>query len=139
MPVHLHGIPADMDAFTAIGEAHDLIVLEDAAQAQGSEWRGRKVGTLGHFGSFSYQRKTMVSGDGGMVTTDDKALADLCRSYRQFGSPQEGAEHTHAHHRADETELAFGRDREVTEDVVRAVYKVVEQIAALKNSKAETP
>jgi dTDP-4-amino-4,6-dideoxygalactose transaminase len=96
MPVHLYGIPADMDAMMAIGEAHDLIVLEDAAQAQGAGWRGEKVGTIGHFGSFSFQTgKTMVSGDGGMITTDDKGLADLCRSYRQFGSPRAGAEHTY--------------------------------------------
>lgn len=94
MPVHLYGIPADMDATMAIGEAHGLMVLEDAAQAQGSEWRGKKSGTIGHFGSYSFQTdKTMVAGDGGMITTDDKAMADLCRSYRQFGSPQAGAEH----------------------------------------------
>ena len=95
MPVHLHGVLADMDAMMAIAREHDLVVLEDAAQAQGSEWRGKKAGTIGHFGSFSFQTdKTMVAGDGGMITTDDKALADLCRSYRQFGSPQAGAEHT---------------------------------------------
>ncbi len=96
MPVHLYGISADMDAMMAIGKAHNLIVLEDVAQAQGSEWRKKKVGTVGHFGSFSFQTsKTMVSGDGGMITTNDKALADLCRSYRQFGIPQARAEHTY--------------------------------------------
>jgi dTDP-4-amino-4,6-dideoxygalactose transaminase len=95
IPVHLAGIPANMDAILEMAGRHNLVILEDAAQAQGSEWRGRKVGTVGHFGSFSFQTaKTMVSGDGGMITTDDAGLADLCRSYRQFGSPQSGAAHS---------------------------------------------
>jgi len=97
MPVHLYGIPADMDAMMAIAGRHNLIVLEDVAQAQGTEWKGKKVGTIGHFGSYSFQTgKTMISGDGGMITTDDVGLADLCRSYRQFGSPQAGAAHSYA-------------------------------------------
>lgn len=97
MPVHLAGIPADLDAVMAIAKRHNLVVLEDAAQAQGSEWRGKKTGTVGHFGSFSFQTaKTMVSGDGGMITTDDRGLADLCRSYRQFGLAQAGAGHAYA-------------------------------------------
>lgn len=94
MPVHLYGIPADIDAMMDIAARHNLVVLEDVAQAQGSEWKGVKAGTIGHFGSYSFQTsKTMVSGDGGMITTDDAALADLCRSYRQFGNPQAGAAH----------------------------------------------
>ncbi len=96
MPVHLAGIPADMDAMMALAQQHNLMVLEDTAQAQGAEWKGKKVGTIGHAGSFSFHTaKTMVSGDGGMITTDDAALADLCRSYRQFGSPQAGAAHAY--------------------------------------------
>ncbi len=95
MPVHLGGIPADIDAVMDIAQRHDLVVLEDTAQAQGTEWKGKKVGTIGDLGSYSFQTaKTMVSGDGGMITTNDSALADLCRSYRQFGSPQKGAAHT---------------------------------------------
>ena len=95
MPVHLYGIPADMDAMMEIAGRHNLVVLEDTAQAQGAEWKGAKVGTIGHFGSFSFQTsKTMISGDGGMITTNDAALADLCRSYRQFGIPQAGAAHS---------------------------------------------
>jgi dTDP-4-amino-4,6-dideoxygalactose transaminase len=94
MPVHLAGIPADLDAIIDIADRHGLIVLEDTAQAQGAEWKGKKVGTLGHFGSYSFQTaKTMVSGDGGIITTNDKALADLCRSYRQFGLPQKEGNH----------------------------------------------
>ncbi|MDA0746047.1 MAG: DegT/DnrJ/EryC1/StrS family aminotransferase [bacterium] len=95
MPVHLAGIPADIDAIMEIAKRHNLIVIEDTAQAQGSEWKGKKAGTIGDFGSYSFQTaKTMVSGDGGMITTDDKALADLCRSYRQFGLPQ--GDHSYA-------------------------------------------
>ena len=94
MPVHLAGIPADLDAIIDIADRHELIVLEDTAQAQGSEWKGKKVGTIGHFGSYSFQTaKTMVSGDGGIITTNDKSLNDLCRSYRQFGLTQKDGDH----------------------------------------------
>ena len=94
MPVHLAGIPADLDAIIDIANRHELMVLEDTAQAQGSEWKGKKVGTIGHFGSYSFQTsKTMVSGDGGIITTNDKSLNDLCRSYRQFGLPQKDGDH----------------------------------------------
>jgi dTDP-4-amino-4,6-dideoxygalactose transaminase len=85
MPVHLFGLPADMDALTEIAQRHGLAIVEDACQAHGAEFRGRKVGSFGH-GAFSlYATKNMTTGEGGLITTDDDALADWIRLYRNQG------------------------------------------------------
>ncbi|HCU33872.1 MAG TPA: hypothetical protein DGT21_00055 [Armatimonadetes bacterium] len=94
MAVSLYGVPCDLDAMVDICERHSLLLLEDVAQAQGCEWRGKKLGTIGHIGSLSFHTaKIITSGDGGAIVTDDKELHDFCRSYRQFGLPFEGSEH----------------------------------------------
>lgn len=87
LPVHLGGHPCDMDRICAIGRRHDLVVVEDAAQAHGAMWAGRAVGSLGHAGSFSFQQsKNLQCGEGGSVTTDDEELADrLYFSLSKFG------------------------------------------------------
>ena len=92
MPVHFAGQSADMDAINALAARRGLRVLEDAAHAHGAEWRGRKCGALGAAGSFSFQAsKNMTAGEGGIITTNDEALAVLCNSYlwagRQAGRP----------------------------------------------------
>jgi dTDP-4-amino-4,6-dideoxygalactose transaminase len=85
MPVHLFGLPADMDAIVEIAQRHGLAIVEDACQAHGAEFRGRKVGSFGH-GAFSlYATKNMTTGEGGLITTDDDALADWIRVYRNQG------------------------------------------------------
>jgi perosamine synthetase len=72
IPVHLYGHPADMDALKAIAAEHDLAIIEDAAEAHGAEYEGRRVGGLGKAGVFSfYGNKIITSGEGGMITTDD--------------------------------------------------------------------
>jgi perosamine synthetase len=84
-PVHLFGLPADMDMIVAIADRHGLAVVEDACQAHGAEFRGRKVGAFGH-GAFSlYGTKNMTTGEGGLITTDDDRLADWIRLYRNQG------------------------------------------------------
>ncbi|MGQ9553984.1 MAG: DegT/DnrJ/EryC1/StrS family aminotransferase [Anaerolineae bacterium] len=81
MPVHFGGQSADMDAIMAVAKKHNLAVLEDAAHGHGSEWRGRKLGSIGNAGSFSFQSsKNMTSGEGGIVTTNDRDLAEKCDS-----------------------------------------------------------
>ena len=87
-PVHLFGLPADMDMIRAIADRHGLAVVEDACQAHGAEFRGRKVGSFGH-GAFSlYGTKNMTTGEGGLITTDDDRLADWIRLYRNQGMRQ---------------------------------------------------
>jgi len=84
-PVHLFGLPADMDAIVAIADRHGLAVVEDACQAHGAQFRGRRVGSFGH-GAFSlYGTKNMTTGEGGLITTDDDRLADWIRLYRNQG------------------------------------------------------
>ena len=84
-PVHLFGLPADMDMILAIADRHGLAVVEDACQAHGAEFRGRRVGSFGH-GAFSlYGTKNMTTGEGGLITTDDDRLADWIRLYRNQG------------------------------------------------------
>jgi dTDP-4-amino-4,6-dideoxygalactose transaminase len=85
-PVHFAGQPADMDRLLEIARKHGLAVVEDAAHAHGSEWRGKKVGALGDAGSFSFQQsKNMTAGEGGIIVTNDPALAELCDSYIWLG------------------------------------------------------
>ena len=92
MPVHFFGQPADMDAVTAIAKKNGLYVVEDAAHAHGSEWDGKRVGALGDAGAFSFQAsKNMTAGEGGIMLTNRKDIAELCDSYiwlgRQAGRP----------------------------------------------------
>jgi perosamine synthetase len=84
-PVHLFGLPADLAAIGAIAEKHGLALVEDACQAHGALFEGRRVGSFGH-GAFSlYGTKNMTTGEGGFVTTDDDRLADWIRLYRNQG------------------------------------------------------
>ena len=84
-PVHLFGLVADMDMIQAIADRHGLAVVEDACQAHGATFRGRKAGSFGH-GAFSlYATKNMTTAEGGFVTTNDDQLADWLRLYRNQG------------------------------------------------------
>lgn len=84
-PVHLYGQPADMTAIGALADQRGLAVLEDAAQAHGARHRGRPVGSFG-IGSFSfYATKNITTGEGGIITTDDDALAEKLRIMRNQG------------------------------------------------------
>jgi perosamine synthetase len=80
VPVHLYGHPCDMDAINAIARRHRLHVVEDAAEALGAEYQGRKTGTLSRIGTFSfYANKTITTGEGGLCVTDDARLAARMR------------------------------------------------------------
>ncbi|WP_224270994.1 DegT/DnrJ/EryC1/StrS family aminotransferase [Haloprofundus salinisoli] len=84
--VHFAGYPMDMDELTAIADEHGLFLIEDSAHAQGSEWRGQKVGTFGEFGTFSFQQsKSLPAGEGGIVVTDDELLAEEARQVHNIG------------------------------------------------------
>ena len=88
MPVHLFGLPADMDPILAIARAHNLAIIEDAAQAIGSRYAGRFTGTFGDYGCFSFfpSKNLGGAGDGGMITTNDPAIADRLQMLRVHGS-----------------------------------------------------
>jgi len=84
-PVHLFGLPADLDPIMAIADRHGFAVVEDACQAHGAWYGDRRAGSFGH-GVFSlYGTKNMTTGEGGLITTDDDRLADWIRMYRNQG------------------------------------------------------
>lgn len=88
MPVHLYGQPADMNAINDVAERYGLQVIEDAAQAHGARYRGKRVGSLGHVAGFSfYPGKNLGAlGDAGAITTNDSGLADRIRALGNYGS-----------------------------------------------------
>jgi dTDP-4-amino-4,6-dideoxygalactose transaminase len=84
--VHYGGYPVDLDALVPLVEKHDLVLIEDCAHAQGTSWRGRKVGAYGDFGTFSFQHsKSLPAGEGGIVLTNDPDLAEEARLYHNIG------------------------------------------------------
>lgn len=86
MPVHQLGMPADMDYIMTIAKKYNLYVVEDAACALGSEYKGQKVGNIGEIGCFSFHpRKIITTGEGGMITTNDKRIAEKARLLRNHG------------------------------------------------------
>lgn len=99
IPVHLAGMPCDMDGLMALAAAHDLKVIEDCAQAHGARYKGRSVGSIGHVGAWSFcQDKIMTTGgEGGMVTTHDRELWSRMWSYKDHGKSWSAVyERTHA-------------------------------------------
>jgi perosamine synthetase len=96
IPVHLYGHPADMDPILEIAERHHLVVLEDAAEAHGAQYKGKRVGSLGKLGAFSfYGNKIITTGEGGIVVTDDDELAERMRFLRDHAmSPEKRYWHT---------------------------------------------
>jgi dTDP-4-amino-4,6-dideoxygalactose transaminase len=84
-PVSLFGVVADMDAIQAIADRHGLTVVEDACQAHGATYRGRRAGSFGYAAFSLYGTKNMTTGEGGFVTTNDDRLADWIRMYRNQG------------------------------------------------------
>jgi perosamine synthetase len=86
IPVHLFGNPADLDPIMEIAKKHNLWVIEDAAGALGSIYKGRRCGTIGNLGCFSFHpRKIVTTGEGGIVVTNDNDLAEQIRSLRNHG------------------------------------------------------
>jgi perosamine synthetase len=90
IPMHTYGHPVDMDPLMAMAERHGLYVVEDAAEAHGAEYKGRRAGSLGHAGCFSfYANKIITTGEGGMITTDDPEIARLARNLRDHAFSDE--------------------------------------------------
>jgi dTDP-4-amino-4,6-dideoxygalactose transaminase len=86
IPVHIHGLPADMAPILAVARKHGLLVIEDAAQAHGSTYKGQKVGGIGDMGIFSFQgSKNLPAGEGGIFVTNREDLRDRANMFRMFG------------------------------------------------------
>jgi dTDP-4-amino-4,6-dideoxygalactose transaminase len=112
MPVHLYGQPADLSPIRALAEQHGLVVIEDAAQAHGARYQGRRVGSLGHAaGTSFYPGKNLGAfGDGGAVLTHDDAVARQVRLLRNYGSPVKYHHEVRGYNsRLDELQAAFLR------------------------------
>ena len=88
MPVHLYGLMADMDPLADIARRHGLHLIEDAAQAHGATYHGRRAGSFGPAMFSLYATKNLMTGEGGIATTDDDELADRLRLYRNHGMRQ---------------------------------------------------
>jgi perosamine synthetase len=112
MPVHIYGHPAEMDEIMRIAKKYKLYVIEDAAEAHGAEYKGRKCGSFGDFGCFSfYGNKIVTSGEGGMAVTKNKKLAERVRWYKDFCfSPKKRFIHEDIgyNYRATNMQAAFG-------------------------------
>ena len=88
MPVHVFGNPCDMDSLRKLAAAHNICIVEDAAEAHGAEYKGRKVGTLGDIAAFSFfGNKNLTTGEGGMVVTNSKEAAEKARYYKNMCFP----------------------------------------------------
>ena len=92
MPVHIFGQSADMDEINEIAKKHNLYVIEDACQAVGGKYKGRKIGTLGDIACFSFfpTKNLGCAGDGGMIVTNDDKIATIARALRTHGSGENG-------------------------------------------------
>lgn len=120
IPVHLHGLPADMDAILSVATRHRLAVIEDAAQAHGATYQGHQVGSIGTINCFSlHPSKNLPScGEGGLVTTDDTELHERVAMRRQFGEIlQDGQARTYIayvvgwNHKLNPIQAAFARSQ----------------------------
>lgn len=110
VPVHLHGYPCQMDAILDFAQSHGLLVIEDCAQAMGASWAGRKVGSLGLAGCFSFfpTKNLGCYGDGGLVATNSSELAEKVLSLREHGMRMKNIQaHTGFNSRLDAIQAAI--------------------------------
>jgi len=96
MPIHTYGHPADMDAMLEAAETRDLYVVEDAAEAHGAEYKGKRAGCIGDLGCFSfYANKIITTGEGGMIVTNNEELAEKARWLRAHAFGRQGKHFWH--------------------------------------------
>ena len=96
IPVHTAGTPPDLDKILSIANKHNILIIEDAAQAHGAEWNGKKVGAIGKGGIFSFQTsKNMSSGEGGAIVSNDDKFIEACFSYHNCGRVKNGKWYEH--------------------------------------------
>ncbi len=126
IPVHILGLPANMDRILEIAKKHNLIVIEDACQAWLAEWKGKKCGTLGDLGCFSFQNsKHLPIGEGGAVVGNDEELMDHVYSFHNCGRPFGCVKRTSGY-------PVIGTNRRMTE------YQAAIGLSQIKHLEAET-
>ena len=140
MPVHQIGLPADLDRFIAIGKRHSIKIIEDAASAIGSRYKGRPVGAHSDMVCFSFHpRKVISTGEGGMVTTNNAAFAERIRLMRQHGMNVRDTERHAARKVIIEEYVCLGYNYRLT-DLQAAVgieqMKRLEEIVGLRRERA---
>lgn len=113
LPVHVFGLPCDMDPILELARQYGLYVLEDACEALGAEYHGRRAGTFGDVAAFGfYPNKQMTTGEGGMIVTDSQEIAKLCRSMRNQGRDEDSSWLRHErlgyNYRLSEMQCALG-------------------------------
>lgn len=133
VPVHLHGVPCELQPLADITARHGLVLVEDAAQAHGARYRGRPVGTVGAAGVFSLQSsKSLPCGEGGLLVTDDEALFRRALQLRMFGEdsrPEDEASYDVAH--------ALDGDRTYDSASIGWNYRTTEMSAALARAQLQ--
>lgn len=152
MPVHIHGLPADLDQIFAIAARHGLAVIEDACQAHGATYQGRRVGPLGRCGAFSLNyTKSLPGGEGGLFVTNDDELAQRANMYRIFGERSSNLDdelfrpyHSYAigwNYRSQELPAAFARSQlhRLDEANARAARNAARLTAGLDGLKGVQP
>ena len=144
LPVHLYGQLADMPAIMAIAERHNLLVLEDSAQAHGASLNGKKAGSWGHASGFSfYPGKNLGAlGDGGAVTTDDDELAGVIRALGNYGSHKKYENlYQGVNSRLDEIQAAFLRIklRYLDEEIERRRYVAEQYVSGISHPDIVLP
>jgi len=118
IPVHMGGLPANLDQIMAIAQKRNLPVIEDACQAPGSEWKGKKVGSYGIGGAFSFQStKNLNSGEGGAIITDNKDFIDTCYRFHNQGQGNRGMSYSPGQ---GGTRATNGRITEFQANILRA-------------------
>lgn len=131
MPVHMHGMPCDMDAILAIAKKHNLVVIEDAAQAHGASYKGRAVGTMGAAAGFSMQSsKNLSAGEGGLFVTNDEQIYKRANRTRMFGEDTNPRDPS-----GFKLERPLDMDRAYDSMAVGWMYRTNEMTAALARSQ----
>lgn len=147
LPVHVFGQPCKMDAIMDIAEDNNLSVIEDACEAVGAEYNGRKAGTFGDASVFAfYPNKQMTTGEGGMIVTDNKDIAQSCISMRNQGRSEKGEWLDHIrigyNYRLDEMSCALGigqlkRINELLEKRSRVANEYSKQLSGIEGVKTQ--
>ncbi|WP_123533268.1 DegT/DnrJ/EryC1/StrS family aminotransferase [Halosimplex salinum] len=139
LPVHLYGLPAEMDALCALAEEYDAALIEDAAQAHGARYDGEPVGSFGDAATFSfYPTKNMTTAEGGMVVTDDAEIADRAARFVNHGR-NDRYEHVELGHNFRMTNVAAAIGRVQLKRLSRFVRARRDNAAALTEVIEDTP